>query len=220
MANRWWVYQRERFPVLVHGPLIAALSFGALSVSSVLRGQARLPEAGSFLVAFASTFLLFLQLRIADEFKDRTRITLPRLPPRPPRPSHFARTGARGRPRSVPAARAGALAARPGAAARACLALPGPDVEEIFAREYLTTHPITYLSTHMLILPLTTLYATACEWRTASTSPPVGSPGCSWPLLQRARCRISRKIRAPETRRPGWKPTPPFSGRRTATLAW
>ena len=23
MANRWWVYQRERFPVLAHGLLIA-----------------------------------------------------------------------------------------------------------------------------------------------------------------------------------------------------
>ena len=26
---RWWIYQRERFPLLGHGPLIAAFSFSA-----------------------------------------------------------------------------------------------------------------------------------------------------------------------------------------------
>ena len=28
-ASRWWVYQRERFPILVQGSLIAVLSFSA-----------------------------------------------------------------------------------------------------------------------------------------------------------------------------------------------
>src|SRR6185503_3124011 len=68
MANRWWVYQRERFPVLAHGLLIAAFSFSAISYSSVLRGAA--PGWPAALTAFASCFLFFLQLRIADEFKD------------------------------------------------------------------------------------------------------------------------------------------------------
>src|SRR5215475_6039252 len=70
MANRWWVYQRERFPVLGHGMLIAAFSFSAVCFSALLRGQSDLPPVRACLVAFGSSFLFFLQLRLADEFKD------------------------------------------------------------------------------------------------------------------------------------------------------
>src|SRR5690242_5377099 len=68
--RRWWIYQRERFPLLGHGPLIAAFSFSALSFSTLLRGQLTLPSIGPVLVAFVTALLFFLQLRIADEFKD------------------------------------------------------------------------------------------------------------------------------------------------------
>src|SRR5438876_4874960 len=70
MANRWWTYQRERFPVFAHSPLIAAFSFSAVSYSALIRGVPQLPGWRSCVVAFASSFLFFLQLRIADEFKD------------------------------------------------------------------------------------------------------------------------------------------------------
>src|SRR5262249_56200134 len=70
MVNRWWVYQRERFPVLGHGMLIAAFSFSAVCFSALLRGQSNLPPLRACLVAFGTAFLFFLQLRIADEFKD------------------------------------------------------------------------------------------------------------------------------------------------------
>jgi hypothetical protein len=67
--NRWWIYQKERFPLLAHGPLIAAFSACAVSFSSLLRG-APAPDARMFLTAFGVCLLMFLQLRIADEFKD------------------------------------------------------------------------------------------------------------------------------------------------------
>src|SRR6266480_1250826 len=66
--GRWWVYQRERFPVVAHGVLIAAFSSSAVSYSALLRGQR--PRMASIAVAFVTCFLFFLQLRIADEFKD------------------------------------------------------------------------------------------------------------------------------------------------------
>ena len=37
MGHRWWIYQRERFPVLPHGLLIAVFSLSALSYSARLR---------------------------------------------------------------------------------------------------------------------------------------------------------------------------------------
>src|SRR5712691_10597834 len=69
MANRWWTYQRERSPIFVHSPLIATFSVSAMSYSALLRGEPKLRLA-SVLVAFGTAWLFFLQLRIADEFKD------------------------------------------------------------------------------------------------------------------------------------------------------
>src|SRR5262249_44285353 len=66
---RWWTYQRERFPVFAHGALIAAFSFSAVSFSASLRGASRFPSPG-VAPAFITSFIFFLQLRIADEFKD------------------------------------------------------------------------------------------------------------------------------------------------------
>src|SRR5690606_18319053 len=62
-------YQKERFPLAAHGPLIAAFSACAVSFSSLLRG-APAPEWQMFVTAFGVCLLMFLQLRIADEFKD------------------------------------------------------------------------------------------------------------------------------------------------------
>jgi 4-hydroxybenzoate polyprenyltransferase len=70
MANRWWIYQRERFPLLAHSPVIAAFSLSAVSYSALIRGMHQLPGWKPCAIAFASSFLFFLQLRIADEFKD------------------------------------------------------------------------------------------------------------------------------------------------------
>ena len=68
--GRWWVYQRERFPLVRHGPLILAFSFSAVSFSWMLRSPSGWPSPVSAVVAFASCLIFFLQLRIADEFKD------------------------------------------------------------------------------------------------------------------------------------------------------
>ena len=68
--SRWWIYQRERFPLLTQGPVIAAFSFSAVSFSALSRHRAGTPPAGAVMVAFVTSFVFFLQLRIADEFKD------------------------------------------------------------------------------------------------------------------------------------------------------
>ena len=38
--NRWWIYQRERFPIVGHGALIAAFSLSAVCYSMLRRGEA------------------------------------------------------------------------------------------------------------------------------------------------------------------------------------
>ena len=70
IAERWWIYQRERFPLLAHGSLVAVFSFSAVAYSSLLRGETSSPALVTWLVAFVTSLAFFLQLRIADEFKD------------------------------------------------------------------------------------------------------------------------------------------------------
>ena len=65
---RWWIYQKERFPIFQHGPLVAAFSSCAVAYSALLTGSS--PVWQSFAVAFITCLIFFLQLRIADEFKD------------------------------------------------------------------------------------------------------------------------------------------------------
>src|SRR4051812_27365210 len=68
--RRWWVYQRERFPLLNHGIPVAAFSFSAVCFSRLLRGEPGWPDWRAVVVAYLTALLFFLQLRIADEFKD------------------------------------------------------------------------------------------------------------------------------------------------------
>jgi len=164
LSNRWMTYQRERFPLAQYVPLVAVFSFSAVSYSAALRGRSFAWQA--LAVAFVTSFSMFLLLRIADEFKD-------------------AEDDARWRPyRPVPRG----LVALPelGRIAIALLAIqlvasllyyPGLALlllalwvyfglmsKEFFAPEWLRARPVAYLASHMLIMPLLDLYATACDW--------------------------------------------------------
>ncbi len=78
MLQRFWVYQRERFPILRQGGLIALLSLCSVNFSFLLRGRVHYTVhqldvwtphfIGSILVAFVSALGFFFQLRVADEF--------------------------------------------------------------------------------------------------------------------------------------------------------
>lgn len=213
---RWWVYQRERFPLLAHGPLVAAFSFSAVSYSSLLRGQAGLPPLPVLLVAFLSALLFFLQLRIADEWKDFEDDA--RYRPYRPVPRGLVNV----RELAVLGVCAGAM--QLGLAWHLAPALipllllvwgyGALMTREFFVAGWLKARPVAYLVSHMLVMPLIDLYATACDWRA------VGAPaphGLFWFLLvsflNGIVIEVGRKIRAPEQEEHGvetysalWKP--------------
>ena len=173
--KRWWIYQKERFPLLAHGPLIAAFSACGVAFSSLLRG-APTPEWPMFLTAFGVCLVMFLQLRIADEFKD-------------------ADDDARWRPyRPVPRGLVKLQELRVifilGAVIQTGLVL-ALDVRllwvlviawsylalmsvEFFRRDWLKKRPVVYLVSHMGIMPLVDFLATACEWLPRGSAPPAG----------------------------------------------
>src|SRR5438046_1797385 len=84
MVQRFWVYQRERFPLLSQGILIALISVCGVSFARLVRAAGQpaplhstvwlmvwTPQvAAAMLVALGGALGFFFQLRVADEFKD------------------------------------------------------------------------------------------------------------------------------------------------------
>jgi 4-hydroxybenzoate polyprenyltransferase len=220
--NRWWIYQRERFPLLAHGPLIAAFSACAVSFSSLLR-HAPAPDWRMFLTAFGVCLLMFLQLRIADEFKD-------------------AGEDARWRPyRPVPRGLVTlkelrilfilAALVQTGlvlfldarlmivlAIAWSYLALMSV---EFFCRDWLKRRPVVYLVTHMGIMPLVDFFGTACEWLPRDSHAP---SGLGWFLaasfFNGIVIEIGRKLRQPADEEDGVETYSRLWGKSGGTAVW
>jgi 4-hydroxybenzoate polyprenyltransferase len=222
--KRWWIYQKERFPMLAHGLLIAAFSSSAVCFSAQLRGATdALPSTAAFGIAFGTCFLFFLQLRIADEFKDFDEDSRYR-PYRPvPRGLVKLRELAILFLLGALLQLAGALFFEPRlawvlAGAWAYLALMSV---EFFARDWLVARPITYLWTHMLIMPIVDFYATACEWLPTAGTPP---SGLGWFLgasfANGVVIETGRKIRAAQDEEEGVRTYSVLWGRRRAAVVW
>jgi 4-hydroxybenzoate polyprenyltransferase len=221
--NRWLVYARERFPLAQNGALIAAFSASAIAFSALVRGAGHFPAWYLVAAGFVSSFLMFALLRIADEFKD-------------------AGDDARWRPyRPVPR---GLVTLRQLAVAGAiCMGLQlaialavnvwlvpellvlwawfGLMSAEFFARGWLRAHPLIYIASHMLIVPLIDWYVSSFDWLVAGVPAP---SALGWFLavtfLNGLVVEVGRKIRAPQDEEPGVETYTALWGRRGATLVW
>lgn len=221
--GRWWVYQRERFPVFAHGPLILAFSLCALCFSSLLRGVDRFPAVNVIAVAFFSSFFSFLHLRLADEFKDNDEDT--RYRPYRPVPrglvtlrelgSVWVLTG------MLQLALAISLSVRLVPYLLVTWIYLALMSREFFCKRWLKAHPFTYMWTHMFIMPLIDFYATACDWLLGLGHPPTG---LYWfvlvSFLNGFIIEIGRKIRAPGDEETGVDTYSALWGRRAAVRAW
>lgn len=222
--KRWIVYQRERFPLAAYGLMAAAFAASGVCFSSLVRGRVALPSAGALLVAFVTSLLFFLQLRIADEFKDAEHDARYR----PHRPVQRGLVSLR----ELAAVGIGAavvqlalaIALEPGLVwllgiAWVYFALM---TREFFVPRWLKRHPVVYMTSHMVILPLVGLYATACDWRVAGLQLPPS--GLYWFLavnyLSGMVVEIGRKIRAPANEEPGVETYSALWGARGAVCVW
>lgn len=72
MSNRWWIYQKQRFPIFRHALMAAIFSASAIGYSLSVRSATDQATAsiGIMLLATLSVFLFDLQLQIIDEFQD------------------------------------------------------------------------------------------------------------------------------------------------------
>jgi 4-hydroxybenzoate polyprenyltransferase len=221
--GKWWLYQRERFPLLGHGLPVAAFSFSAVCFSRLLRGGDDWPHGESALVAFLTAFFFFLQLRIADEFKDYEEDSRYR----PYRPV----------PRGLVTLRELAWVWVGTAVLQFVLALwLAPSLalllagvwlylvlmsKEFFAAAWLKRRAVIYMLSHMVIVPLIDFYATACDWWPAQGEPPAG---LFWFVIvsyfNGLVIEIGRKIRTSADEEEGVTTYSAAWGRRTAVGVW
>jgi 4-hydroxybenzoate polyprenyltransferase len=228
MPRRWWIYQRERFPLFAHGILIAAFSFSAVSFSALLRGHTALPSLAAALTAFVTSFLFFLQLRIADEFKDFEEDA--RYRPYRPVPRGLVSL------RELGILGIGCVLVQLGLAmwlqpSLVLLLVPAwlylaAMTKEFFVGDWLKKHALMYMLSHMMIMPLVDLYATACDWwpnfEAAEWHAPPG--GLLWFLAVSYSNGIvietGRKIRAPCDEETGVDTYSHVWGLKAAVSAW
>jgi 4-hydroxybenzoate polyprenyltransferase len=195
-----------------------------VSYSALLRGNDHLPGWKPCLVAFASSFLFFLQLRLADEFKDFEEDS--RYRPYRPVPRGLVSL------RDLAWVWAACIAIQLGLALWLAprliilLALTWTYLllmsKEFFARKWLKGRPITYMVTHMAIMPLVDFYTTSCDWVPAGFARP--PRGLLWFLVvsffNGMVVEIGRKIRSPQDEEEGVETYSFLWGRRNAVGAW
>ncbi len=221
MSTRWWTYQRERFPLAGHGPLILAFSASAVALSALLRGS--WPSMRGAVVAFVSALLFFFQLRVSDEFKDADEDR--QFRPYRPVPRGLVTLGELARLGVAAMAVQVALAWWLDARLLVVLALVWAYMallsQEFFVADWLKARPFTYLWTHMLVVPLIDLYATACDWVPAGATPP---QGLGWFLaasfFNGVVVEVGRKLRAPEDEEHGVETYSAAWGRPRAIASW
>ncbi|HUF62334.1 MAG TPA: UbiA family prenyltransferase [Verrucomicrobiales bacterium] len=220
--KRWWIYQKERFPLLAHGPLIAAFSACAVSFSSLI-GNAPAPGWEMYLTAFVVCLLLFLQLRIADEFKDAEEDA--RWRPYRPVPRGLVKLSEL---RLVFILAAGAQLGLVLwldlrllwvlGIAWTYLALMSV---EFFARDWLKARPVVYLVSHMGIMPLVDFFGTACEWLPRAGTAP---DGLEWFLaasfFNGIVIEVGRKLRQHADEEEGVETYSKLWGRAGASAVW
>ena len=172
--HRFYLYQKERFPFLGHGLLVASFSFSAISYSRICRGAEGFVSSKTFLTGIFITITLFLLVRIFDECKDaeddaKYRSELPV-------------------PRGLVSLRELALIAIiivilqvsvnlfffPKMliiylAVIAYLLLMG---KEFFVSRWLKKHQFWYVTSHMFIIPLINMYASGLDWKVEGAHPP------------------------------------------------
>ena len=205
MTNRWWTYQKERFPVFVHGPLVIVFCLAVMFFSS-LQQDHELPDIAHIAGAVISTLIFFFQLRVADEFKDFN-------------------LDSRYRPhRAVPRGRVSldelAKLAFAGAAIQFLIAatidvglIPiligiwgyiGLMTREFFVPKWLRRNPPAYLLSQLLVIPLIAFYVSTFDWLCECRDMP---QGLGWLLLLSFCCglvlELGRKIKVPASERTG-----------------
>lgn len=220
--KRFWIYQSERFPVFSYGLMVLTFAFSAMSYSKILRRDFDFSIL-TLLIGAMTSFGYFFLLRIFDEFKD-------------------ADDDAKYRPyRAVPRGLVSFKELKGLATIIIGLqcflnAVFIPKMlwiwglviiymfvmaKEFFVRDWLRKHPISYLVSHMMIMPVIDFYTTGLDWNNNSTNIPNGLIiFLIVTFLNGVVIEIGRKIRAKNAEEIGVETYSYLWGEKGATITW
>ncbi len=176
LVIRLYIYQKERFPLLLNGLLIAVFSFSAISYSRLCRGINTFIKFEDFLHCIFMTVTLFFLVRVFDEYKDkeddvkyRSYLPIPRG--------------------LVSLKEIGLLGAIVFGLQIVALLLFQrvlfiayiPIIfyllfmgKEFFIRDWLKQRQFWYVTSHMFIIPFIDIYASSYDWKLELAVPPKG----------------------------------------------
>lgn len=171
--KRLWIYQKERFPLLINLIAVSTFTFSAISYSRICRGEDGFVSWQTYLIGCFATFTLFLLVRIFDEFKDKEddakfRSYLP-VP--------------RGVVKLKELRNIGILVGIIQIAVIAYFQLPMLYLYviviaylclmgvEFFVGSWLKQKQILYITSHMFIIPLLDIYSSGLDWLLEGASP-------------------------------------------------
>lgn len=162
--NRWYIYQKERFPLAMYIPMILAFSFSAISYSAAtLDGRITIKALA---VSFYVSISFFMLLRIADEYKDFEEDSKYR--PYRPVPRGLVKREELGKIGFVLGVGqfiiCGLYEPRLLILLVVLWIYYGCMCKEFFISSWLRKHMGWYMFSHMLIMPQLDFFATACEF--------------------------------------------------------
>lgn len=199
--RRFYIYQKERFPLLAHGPLIAVFTFSAISYSRICRGAPGFIGWHTYAAGTFITITLFLLLRLFDEFKDahddaamRKHLPVPRG--------------------LVTLRELGVVAAVVFLFQAIVIILAFPSMfvlygvvigylllmgREFFVAEWLKRRQFWYVVSHMMIIPLVDVFASGLDWYLEEAEAPFGLfYFFAVSFMNGIVLEVGRKIRVPE----------------------
>jgi len=167
MVLRLYQYQKERFPILGHGLLIAAFTFSAISFSKLSRGVQGFIEYDDFFIGLLNGLAFFLLLRICDEHKDkeddaeyRAYLPVPRGLVSLNELKVIGIVVGLGQMLSIAIFQTAMLPLYFIVIAYLFLM-----TKEFFVVEWLKARPVLYTVSHMMIIPFIDLYSSGLDWK-------------------------------------------------------
>ena len=223
LHKRLNIYQKERFPLISHGIMIAAFTFSAISYSRICREVEGFISITDFLIGVFTCFCYFALLRIFDEFKDqeddalyRTYLPVPRGLVSLQELKFLGFTIAVVQLAVIAVFQTQMLGLY--VLIMFYLLLMA---KEFFIPEWLKKRQLVYIVSHMMIIPLIDLYSSGLDWEISGQRVHLG---IAWFMLvsfiNGLVLEIGRKIRTEESEEEGVISYTKLYGRKNATWIW
>lgn len=223
LAARLWRYQKERFPLAAYGPMVTVFTASAALYSRMARRAPGFIPWDRYAVGAFTALVFFAWLRILDEHKDadldrRYRPELP-VPRGLVTRAELRRVGVI---LLVAVVGLNAWLAPSMLGAMGAVALYAALMtREFFVPEWLRAHPVAYLLSHMVIMPLIDFYTTGLDWLAEGSAPPPAlGLFLALTFLNGVVVEVGRKIRPPGGEREGVDTYSGLWGTRRAALVW